>query len=125
LIYNSINIKNIGVWTLFSIAILRGLELLDLSFYLYYFLFPGILFFCFLFYYLLKTNVFINSRLFILSITTISIIYHFIFLVFIRFIRLQFRSGDLLRFLAMFIVSILVSAILYYSFYLLKGIIKK
>jgi len=124
LVYNSIKLKNIGVWTLFSIAILRGLELLNISFYLYYFLLPGILFFCYLFYDLLKTKVFLTFRRYLLSIITISMIYHFFFLIVIKFIRLQYRSGDLVRLFVMFIASIMVSIILYYSIYLLKRIIK-
>ena len=122
--YNQINLMDLGIWTLFSIAIMRGLGLLDMNLFVYYIILPGSLFFSFLIYELLKTKVFLNYKSFLLSILILSIIYNSISLLILKFVSLKYREDDILKFLIMFIASIAVSSILYFLVYLIKRILK-
>ena len=111
----------IVVWAFFSIAVMRGLEFFDLKSYIRHLLMPGILFYLFLFYWLLKSGKFLKYWRFLLSILTISLIFHITELVIIKYVRLSFREDDLLRLLMMLIVSVVMSSVLY----LISLIVKK
>ena len=111
----------IVVWAFFSIAVMRGLEFFDLKSYIRHLLMPGILFYLFLFYWLLKSDKFLKYWRFLLSILTISLIFHITELVIIKYVRLSFREDDLLRLLMMLIVSVVMSSVLY----LISLIVKK
>ena len=111
----------IVIWAFFSIAVMRGLEFFDLKSYIRHLLMPGILFYLFLFYWLLKSDKFLKYWRFLLSILTISLIFHITELVIIKYVRLSFREDDLLRLLMMLIVSVVMSSVLY----LISLIVKK
>ena len=117
-------IESISIWTIFSIALFRGLEFLEINFYVYYLILPGLIIYIYLIYSLFKTNRFLSYWNFLFSIFIISFVFHFISLMVLKYVRLVYRADDLLRTLVMILASILVSSILYSISYLIKRISK-
>jgi hypothetical protein len=111
---------NISIWTLFSIAVIRCLSLVNVNFYFYYLILPGLLLFIYLFYYYLKTSILLKFSSYILSITIMSIGFLAFGLLVRIFISLNYYEGDLLRYLVMFLASILLASLLYFIVYLIK-----
>ena len=114
--------KNISIWIIFSIAILRGLEFLQINSYVYHLLFPGLVFYMYLIYSWLKTNRFLSYWNFLLSILIISFVFHSISLLDLKYIRLEYRVDDLLRTLVLLFASICVASVLYLISYLIHRI---
>gem|GEM_PF-3549645 len=116
--------KDISIWTIFSIALLRGIELIGINFYIFYLILPGLTFSCFLIYNTIKTRQFIGYLRFIISILIISIGYHlFIFLVF-RYIDLQYEKDDILKTVVIILSSLIISSIFYLLCFIIKRIAK-
>lgn len=112
---------DIVFWTILSIALMRILEFIDINFYILYFLLPGIIFSFFLIYYMIKTKTFIRFWKFMLCILLISLGYHIITLLIIKFVQIQYIEDYSLRILIMILTGIIVSSI----FYTLSFVIKK
>lgn len=121
---NSLQIKDISIWTIFSIAVYRGLVFLELNLLVSYLLLPGIIIYSFLIYTLLKTRRFLNFWNFFFSIVIISSIFHLTSFTLLRFVRLVYVEDNVLRSFVFFFVSIIVSSILYSISYLIKRIFK-
>lgn len=117
-------LRSILIWTVFLIAVNSGLELLNINFYFAFLLLPGLLFSSFLIYYLLKTKRFLNYWSYFFAIFIISLGFHLIRIIKLKFILLKYREDDLLRFLVMIVASIVVSSFLYLIGYILKKIFK-
>lgn len=117
-------LRSILIWTVFLIAVNNGLELLNINFYFAFLLLPGLLFSSFLIYYLLKTKRFLNYWSYIISIFIISLGFHLIRIIKLKFILLDYREDDLLKLLVMIVASFVVSSFLYLISYILKKIIK-
>lgn len=106
-------LKSIALWSLFSIAMLRGLALFEITPYLLYLFIPGCLFSIFLIYYKLKTKTFLNYTEFLFSIFIISCISHLFNLFADTFIQISYIEDHLPRVLIMFAASLVVSSVLY------------
>ena len=117
-------LRSILIWTVFLVAVNSGLELLNINFYFAFLLLPGLLFSSFLIYYLLKTKRFLNYWSYFFAIFIISLGFHLIRIIKLKFILLEYREEDLLRLLVMIVASIIVSSFLYLIGYILKKIFK-
>ena len=106
-------LKSILLWSLFSIAVMRILELFEINPYLLYLFMPGILFFLFLIYYLLKTGVFLSFLHFFLSVLLLAGICHFFLLVGAKFIFHNIQEEDPARIVLIISASIILASIFY------------
>ena len=106
-------LKNIFLWSLFSLAIMRSLALFELNRYVLYLLLPGTLFFCFLIYYRLKTRRLLTFKKFFISVFIISSTSHLFNLLLNNFLRLNTREDQLLFTLLLIGASLVVSSLLY------------
>jgi hypothetical protein len=120
----SIDWISLCLWTLFSIAVARGLSLININFILYYLIIPGFLFFTYLLYYFLKTTTLLKFKHFIFSVLFISIgFYVFEFLV-KTYVRLNYNEGDLMRLIVFFLVNITLAFLLYFLIYIFQKVYK-
>lgn len=115
-------LKSLGIWTLFSVAIFRTIELFEIEFFTLNLFIPSFLFFCFLIYYLIKEKIFLSYRNFLLSILVISFIFYLFNYIVVRFIRLDYRENELLRNFVLFVLCNIISSIFYYIGLFLKRI---
>lgn len=106
-------LKPILLWSLFSIAIMRILELFEINPYLLYLFMPGFLFFLFLIYYLLKTGIFLSFSHFFVSVLLVAGICHFFLLVGAKYIISDNREENPARIVLNFLVSIILASIFY------------
>ena len=120
----SIDWNSIGVWTLFSIAVMRALSFINFNFYLYHFVFPGLIFFLYLGYFFFKTKVLLTYADYIKSVVLISIIYHAVVLFIKTYISLSYSEGNAFRSVVMFFASLLLASVLYFLIYSLHRIYK-
>jgi uncharacterized integral membrane protein len=117
-------LRSIFIWTVFSFALNYIFELLNINYFVLYLLIPGITFFTFLIYHLLKTKRFLSYWSFFISIAIISIVFHLFRVAKLRFIELNYMDDDFYRTLVMFIASLAVSSVLYLVSYFIKRIYK-
>ncbi len=116
--------KSLGLWTMFSIAVMRGLSLIDINFYLYYLIIPGLLFSTYLLYYFLKTGTLLKFANFIISIILISLGFYLFEIGVKAYVSLNYNEEDTLRFTIFFLVSVFWALLSYFIIYLIKKINK-
>ena len=119
-------LKNIGIWSLFSIALLRWLLLIGVKLSILYFIVSGFVFSFFLIYFLLKKKVFLSFWIFLLSIVLLVLVNILFDCIVINPLSLKVMTfDDLIRYCVQLIACIIFSVFFYLISLVLKRLFKR
>ena len=122
---NNTYLKSILIWTLFLVATIKTLELFVDEYYLLLLLFPGLLIFCFIIYYSVKTAKFLSFWRYLIAVISITISFELIGYFIFTYVRLYYNSDIFELILTITAACTLIPTALYWLTRLFKRVIKK